>query len=205
MIIEIFDFITNFVIYAINTTGYIGLFLFMIADSCGVPVPSSVVMPFAGFLVAMGKLNFWVVAVVGTFANLVGYSFIYFISLKGGRPLLEKYGKYLLVSKDDLDKADKWFAKYGEVAVFISRLFPVVRTAISFPAGVAKMNFKKFLFFSFWGALGWNIAITFLGVKLQHNWESIRGLVEGFGTVVAVLVLSAVGIYIWRHIKRGAE
>jgi membrane protein DedA with SNARE-associated domain len=202
MIIQLFDFITNFIIQVIKSTGYVGLFLLMAAESCGVPAPSTIVMPFSGFLVAMGKMNFWLVAITGTFANLSGSLLAYYISLKGGRPLLEKYGKYILIAKHDLDEADKWFAKYGEAAVFTSRLLPVIRTYISFPAGVAKMDVKKFLFYSFWGILPWNIAFTFIGIKLENNWEAVRGIVDKFGAIIIILVFLAAGLYIRRHIKK---
>ena len=118
------------------------------------------------------------------------------------RPLLEKYGRYILIGKQDLDKADKWFAKYGEATVFFSRLFPLIRTAISFPAGVAKMNFKKFVVFSFLGSLVWNIVLVFLGIKLQNNWEAVRKIISSFGSVILILFLLAAGLYAWRHIKK---
>ncbi len=201
MVIQLFDFVTNTIIQIVSATGYVGLFLLMVAESCGAPAPSTVVMPFSGFLVATGRMNFWLAALVGTFANLTGSLLVYFISLKGGRPLLEKYGRYILISKQDLDKADKWFAKYGEIAVFFSRLLPVIRTAISFPAGVAKMNFKKFIVFSFLGALIWNIVLVFLGIKLQNNWEVVRKVVSSFGGVIIIFIFLIIGLYIWRHIK----
>jgi len=202
MVIQLFDFITNTIIQIISATGYVGLFLLMVAESCGAPAPSTIVMPFSGFLVATGQMNFWLAVIVGTFANLTGSLLVYFISLKGGRPLLEKYGRYILIGKQDLDKADKWFAKYGEATVFFSRLFPLIRTAISFPAGVAKMNFKKFVVFSFLGSLVWNIVLVFLGIKLQNNWEAVRKIISSFGSVILILFLLAAGLYAWRHIKK---
>ena len=202
MVIQIFDFVTNTIIQVVSATGYVGLFLLMVAESCGAPASSTIIMPFSGFLVAIGRMNFWVAVTVGTLANLTGSILIYFISLKGGRPLLKKYGRYILISNQDLDKSNEWFAKYGEVAVFFSRLFPIIRTAISFPAGVSKMNFKKFIIFSFLGTLLWNIALVFLGVRLQNNWEIIRGIIETFGSVIMVLLFLVIGMYIWHHIKK---
>ena len=201
MVIQIFDFVTNTIIQVVSATGYVGLFLLMVAESCGAPASSTIIMPFSGFLVAIGRMNFWVAVTVGTLANLTGSILIYFISLKGGRPLLKKYGRYILIAHQDLDKSDKWFAKYGEIAVFFSRLLPVIRTAISFPAGVAKMNFKKFIVFSFLGALIWNIVLVFLGIKLQNNWEVVRKVVSSFGGVIIIFIFLIIGLYIWRHIK----
>ena len=144
MITTLIDFLVQLVINIIATTGYAGVFLLMLLESCGVPAPSEAIMPFAGFLVAAHQFSFWLTVLIGALGNLAGSLLAYFICLKGGRPLVEKYGKYILISKYDLDKADVWFKKRGELTVFIGRLLPVVRTYISFPAGIAKMNLKKF-------------------------------------------------------------
>ena len=201
MIAPIINWLVNIVVSAVNFTGYAGIFLLMLAESCGVPAPSEVIMPFAGFLVAQGKLGFWAVVIAGSLGNLAGSLLAYYIGWKGGRPLLEKYGKYVLISRHDLDLAERWFTNYGPAAVFSGRLLPVVRTYISFPAGVAKMEMKRFSLYTFAGALPWSILFTWLGVKMGDNWEQIREKLHNFD--LAIVVLIAVGIiwYVWRHIK----
>ncbi|MBI5413768.1 DedA family protein [Candidatus Peregrinibacteria bacterium] len=174
----------------------------MLIESCGIPFPSEIIMPFAGFLVAIGKMNFIGAVLAGTFGNLAGSLLAYWIGIKGGRPLIEKYGKYVLISLHDLDIADRWFAKRGEAIVFFGRLLPVIRTYISFPAGIAKMNLKKFCIYTFLGALPWSILFTWLGIKMQNNWVLIHEKLESFNMAVLGLVIACVGLYVWRHLKK---
>ena len=201
MLVSIIDFLANFVIQTINVIGYAGIFFLMLAESCGVPMPSEVIMPFSGFLVEAGRLNFWLVVVIGTLGNVAGSILAYYVGLLGGRPLIEKFGRYILISKHDLNLADKWFARFGEWAVLIGRLLPVVRTYISFPAGIAKMNFKKFVGFTLLGTLPWSILFTWLGVKAGKNWEMIRLQLHNFDLLIIILIIVVVVAYIWRHLK----
>lgn len=201
MVTSIIDILANFVIAVIDKIGYFGLFILMFVESCGVLMPSEVIMPFSGFLVANGRLNFWLVAIIGALGNLSGSLLAYWIGYRGGRPLIEKYGKYLLISKHDLDLADRWFSKYGEFTVFISRILPVVRTFISFPAGIAEMNIKTFSIYSFLGALPWTIALTYAGVKMGENWELIRQKLHSFDLAIVIVLVILIVLYIWRHIK----
>lgn len=206
MVAQIIDVLANWVINTIDLMGYTGVFILMLIESCGIPMPSEVIMPFSGFLVATGEFNFWAVVILGTLGNLAGSILAYYIGHKGGRPLIEKYGKYVLISRHDLDIGDKWFTKRGELAVFVGRLLPVVRTFISFPAGIAKMDFKKFCFYTFLGALPWCILFTWLGVKMENNWELIREKLHNFDMTIAVLIVVAIVWYIWRHFRhRKAE
>ncbi|MEI8143312.1 MAG: DedA family protein [Candidatus Berkelbacteria bacterium] len=201
MITTIIDFLANIVIKTIEVSGNFGVFLLMALESCGIPMPSEVIMPFAGYWVALGRLNFWVVVAVGTFGNLTGSLLAYWIAWKGGRPLIEKWGKYILISKHDLDLADKWFAKYGSATVFFGRLLPVVRTYISFPAGIAKMDIKKFAFYTFLGALPWTALFAWLGIKMGENWELVRKTLHNFDMTIAAGVVILVALYVWRHLK----
>lgn len=205
MITHLIEFLANIVISVIDWSGYFGVFFLMLVESCGIPMPSEVIMPFAGFLVAKGKLMFWLVVLLGAFGNLVGSWLAYFIGAKGGRPLLEKYGKYVLISRHDLDLADKWFARYGQLTVFFGRLLPVVRTFISFPAGVAKMNFKKFSFYTLAGALPWSLLFAWLGVKMGNNWDLIRAKLHNFDLLMVFIVLALIIWYVWRHLKHRHE
>jgi membrane protein DedA with SNARE-associated domain len=201
MVTFVVDFLAHIVVGTIDLFGYFGIFFLMVLESCGIPMPSEVIMPFSGFLVVDGKMLLWVIVLAGTFGNLAGSWLAYWIGYKGGRPLIEKYGKYILISKHDLDLADRWFSKYGEWAVFFGRLLPVVRTYISFPAGIAKMNFKTFSIYTFMGALPWTALFAWLGVKMGANWELIREKLHNFDLTILILVILAVTLYIWRHVK----
>jgi len=201
MATQLIDILAQFVINTIDQIGYVGVFVLMALESCGVPVPSEVIMPFSGFVVFSGQMMFWVVVLIGALGNLVGSWIAYWIGYRGGRPLIEKYGKYILISHHDLDLADRWFKKHGEWAVFIGRLLPIVRTYISFPAGIAEMNFKKFSYFTFGGAFIWSALFAWLGVKMGGNWSSIRETLHNFDLLIAVLIILFIGLYIWRHIR----
>ncbi|OGZ26616.1 MAG: alkaline phosphatase [Candidatus Nealsonbacteria bacterium RIFCSPLOWO2_12_FULL_39_31] len=197
----IIDILADVVVRTIDFLGYPGVFFLMLVESCGIPMPSEIIMPFSGFLVAEGKMNFWAVSFVGAFANLAGSLIAYWIGLKGGRALIEKYGKYVLISKRDLDLADRWFMRFGNWTVFFGRLLPVVRTYISFPAGVAKMEMKRFSLYTFAGALLWSILFTWLGVKMGDNWGQIREKLHNFDLAIVVLIVIGITWYVWRHIK----
>ena len=197
----IIDILARVVVQTIDVLGYPGVFFLMLIESCGIPMPSEIIMPFSGFLVAAGKMNFWAVSFVGAFANLAGSLIAYWIGLKGGRALIEKYGKYVLISKHDLDLADRWFMRFGNWTVFFGRLLPVVRTYISFPAGVAKMEMKRFSLYTFAGALPWSILFTWLGVKMGDNWEQIREKLHNFDLAILALIIIGITWYVWRHIK----
>lgn len=193
--------LANFVVNTIHVLGYPGVFFLMLVESCGIPMPSEVIMSFSGFLVADGVMNFWAVVLLGTVGNLVGSLLAYWIGWKGGRPLIEKYGKYILISKHDLDLADHWFAKYGDLTTFIGRILPVVRTYISFPAGISKMNIIRFSIYTFLGALPWCIALTYAGVKMGENWEMIRAKLHKFDLAILIVLILLIALYIYRHIR----
>lgn len=201
MISQIIDILANVTVAIIDFLGLGGVFLLMLVESCGMPMPSEVIMPFAGFLVAQGKMTLFSITIAGTLGNLFGSLIAYYIGLFGGRPFIEKYGRYILISKHDLDLADRWFNKYGDATVFFGRLLPVIRTYISFPAGVAKMDVKKFAFFSFIGALPWCFLFGWLGVKMGNNWELIRQTLHNFDMTILVIVIICIGLYIWRHLR----
>lgn len=201
MITGIVDILAKFVIGVIGVLGYPGIFLLMLAESCGIPMPSEVIMPFSGFLVVDGRMAFWPIVIAGTLGNLIGSLLAYWIGAKGGRPLIEKYGKYILISKHDLNLADRWFKKYGDWTVFFGRLLPVIRTYISFPAGISKMDIRKFSLYTTLGALPWTILFAYLGVKMGANWELIREKLHKFDLSILVILILLIGLYIWRHLK----
>ena len=201
MFTSIIDILAQFVIRTIDVLGYSGVFFLMLIESAGILMPSEIIMPFSGFLVADGKMNFWAVSFIGAFANLAGSLIAYWIGAKGGRVLIEKYGRYVLISKHDLGLADRWFAKFGNLAVFFGRLLPIVRTFISFPSGIAKMEIKRFSLYTFAGALPWSILFTWLGVKMGNNWEQIREKLHNFDLFVLALIIIGGVWFVWRHIK----
>lgn len=193
--------VANWIIHIISSLGYSGVALLMAIESANIPLPSEIIMPFSGFLVAQGHLNLWLTGLAGGVGCVIGSVLSYWIGTVGGRPLIEKYGKYILISHHDLDIADGWFKKHGEMTVFFGRLLPVVRTFISFPAGIAKMNFGRFVVYSFVGSVLWSLFLAYIGEKLGENWESLRGYFHGFDWVILILIVLSIVWYVWRHIK----
>lgn len=201
MFTKLIEILATFVVSLISLTSYGGIFLAMTFESALIPLPSEIIMPFAGFLVQSEKLSFWLVVLAGTFGNLFGSLLAYWLGKKEGYPLLEKYGKYFLVHHEDLRKMHGWFNKYGEITVFLSRLLPVVRTFVSFPAGVAEMNVKKFSVYTFLGSLPWAIALTFTGIKMGEHWKEILNYFHKFDYLIGAVFILGIFWYIKRHLK----
>lgn len=199
MIEMILSTISSWITEFIASAGYTGIIFLMAIESAGIPAPSEIIMPFAGFLVQKSILNFWSVVLFGTLGNLLGSIVAYWVGYWGGRPLVDKYGKYIFLSHRDLNLADRFFDQRGNLTVFIGRLLPVVRTYISFPAGLTKMNFGKFCIYTTLGSLPWCIALTYIGVRLGEHWNQIKEYTRGFDLVI--LVIFVIGIYWWirRH------
>jgi len=170
----------------------------MALESANIPIPSEIIMPFSGYLVFAGKFSFWLVVLAGTLGNLFGSILGYLVGFFGGRPFIEKYGKYFFIYKKDLDKADFWFSKYGQGIVFFSRMLPIIRTFISTPAGVVKMNFRKFCLFTFFGSLPWSLFLTYLGFKAGENWQKLEIYFQKFDWLIIVLILLGVGWWIYQ-------
>jgi len=196
---NIIETLSNFIISVIEQLGYAGVFVGMTLESVGLPIPSEVIMPFAGYVVWEGGLTLIGITVAGTLGCLAGSLIAYYIGLWGGRPLLERYGKYVLISKRELDLADKWFEKYGDRAVFVSRLLPVVRTYISFPAGIVNMDVKKFSLYTVLGSLPWCFGLAYIGVLLGPHWEDIKGLFRYLDIAVIVGIIALVAYLIYRR------
>jgi len=184
MIHDILAAISHWAVEVIATTGYFGVFILMALESCGVPIPSEVIMPFAGFLVAEGRLNAMGVMAAGAVGNVAGSWAAYYIGLKGGRSMIERYGKYLLIAPADVARAQVWFEKYGERSVFIGRCLPVVRTFISFPAGFAAMDLRRFLIYTTLGVIPWCIAFTYVGMYMGARWEELHVYVQKLDWVI---------------------
>jgi membrane protein DedA with SNARE-associated domain len=159
-------------------------------------------MPFAGYLVTTGQFTMLGVTLAGAVGNVAGSIVAYYAGVWGGRPLVERYGPYVLVSRKDIEMADRWFAKYGEAAVFFGRMLPVVRTFISLPAGVARMNFPRFVLFTFIGALPWCYLMAYIGLQMGEQWEHLRDYFHQFDIVIGVGLILAIGYFVWSHWPR---
>ena len=191
-----------------GAVGYAGVMLAMAIESAMIPLPSELILPFAGFLVSDASQlepiggqpwSFWIVVIVATIGNTLGSLVGYAI---GGRPFLERYGKYLLIRQHEIEIADNFFARWGSQTAFFSRLLPIVRTFISFPAGVARMDLRKFIAYSTAGAFLWSIALVWAGVQLGANWEEIRALLQPFDLAIAVGVVVLVVAFVWLRLGR---
>lgn len=198
---EILILLSNFVINTIELIGYWGIFLLMTLESACIPIPSEVIMPFSGFLASSGIFNFWWIVFLGSLGNLVGSLLAYWVGKTGGRALIEKYGRYFLVHPNELDHAQKWFARRGEVTVFFSRMLPIVRTFISLPAGIAEMNLLRFSIYTFLGAIPFNLTLTYIGLILAENWENVKKYFHGLDIIIIILLIGGAVWWIMRQIK----
>ena len=201
MMSAIIGLVTNFIINTISFWGYIGVGSLMAIESACVPLPSEIIMPFAGFLVAQGKFSLLGVSLAGALGCVAGSIVAYAVGAWGGRGFIEKYGKYILISRHDLNIADNFFNKYGSAAIFFSRLLPVVRTFISLPAGIAKMNFSKFAVYSFLGSVPWSYGLAYVGMKLGEHWNTLGVYFHKFDFAIVIIILIGVAWYIRRHLK----
>ena len=208
MIGKIIELLSVLIVATISRLGYAGIVLLMAIESACIPLPSEIIMPFSGYLVYTGRFNIWLVSVAGAFGCVVGSLVAYSVGMYGGRPLIEKYGKYLLISRHDLDLADRWFDRFGEAIVFVSRLLPAIRTFIAFPAGVARMNLKKFVIYTFAGSLPWCLGLAYVGQKLGERWDkdpTLKTLFHRFDFIIGIILALAVAWWVWRHIKHPRE
>ena len=204
MIAKIITILSGFIVATISKMGYIGVVLLMAIESACIPLPSEIIMPFSGYLVSRGEMNLWGVGIAGAVGCVLGSLVAYWVGMYGGRPFIEKYGKYILLSRHDLDIADRWFAKYGEVIVFVSRLLPAIRTFIAFPAGVARMNLPRFVIYTFAGSLPWCLGLAYVGQKLGEQWDkddTLKTWFHRFDFLIGIAGLLFVAWWIWRHIK----
>jgi len=183
-----------------------GVVVLMAIESACIPLPSEVVMPLSGWMLikerGFGVLYNLIAGFYGAAGCTIGSLIAYWVGARGGRPLLERYGKYVLITRHDLDRADRWFERYGEWTIFFSRLLPVVRTFISFPAGVARMHLGKFVIYTFVGSFPWCLGLAFGGYQLGEHWEQIRAIMRPFDVPIIIAFLILVALYIRQHIRR---
>lgn len=199
---QIFQWTVNM----ISDLGYWGIYFAMMIESASIPLPSEIIMGFAGYLVNLGEMNVWIAGIVGALGNISGSTIMYVLGLKGGRPIIDKYGKNLHVTPERMEKVDGWFAKWGDELVFVSQLMPGVRTFVSLPAGILKVNFPKFIVYTFVGAWIWCTGLAYVAWKisesLQSNWDAVLLVLEEkmvFLKYGVVGIVAIVAIYLgWK-------
>jgi membrane protein DedA with SNARE-associated domain len=199
---QILVLLATFVIWIISTLGYAGIVVAMAIESACIPLPSEVIMPFSGYLVSQGRFSLWGVSVAGALGCTLGSAVAYAAGAYGGRPFILEYGRYFLISAQELDRADRWFARYGMAATFISRLLPVIRTFISLPAGIARVPFPPFLAYAFLGSLPWSWVLAYVGMLLGEHWERVGGVLHSLDMVIVLALVAGVAWFLWRHWPR---
>ena len=194
-----------------GSVGYLGVLAAMSIESAMIPLPSELILPFAGFLISdptqvepltHGRWEFWVVVLVATIGNTIGSCIGYAIGAYGGRPFLHRWGRYLLIREHEIDAAERFFARYGSATAFLTRLLPVVRTFISFPAGVARMPIGRFIAYSTAGAFLWSTALVFAGTQLGAHWQDIRHALQPFDLLIVVIAVALVALFVWWRLGR---
>ncbi len=196
---EILAWVASLIIGIISSCGYLGIAFLMALASCHIPVSSEIILVFSGYLVFVGQFDFKLVILFASAGELLGALVAYYIGFYGGRPLIGKFGKYILISGHDLDRIENWFSKYGSKAVFLCRFLPLIRAYSSFPAGLAKMNIKKFIIYTFGGSLLWSGFFTYIGFKLGENWSELEIYFRKFNILIGVLILVGIIWFIKKH------
>ena len=199
---QLVEFLTNL----FQTIGWFGVVVIMALESANIPIPSEVTMPLSGWMLVQAKgLTAWSAFLLGGWWGAVGCTLgsvvSYALGAWGGRPLVERYGRYIMVHEEDLEKADRWFARWGDWAAFVSRLLPIVRTFISFPAGVVRMSFWRFIAYSFVGSFIWCALLALGGFYFGEHWEELRAIMRPFDIPIAIAILAAVAYYVLRHVR----
>jgi membrane protein DedA with SNARE-associated domain len=199
------ELVGGYIIHFISQLGYAGVFFLMFLESACIPIPSEVTMPFSGSLVVAGIFNLWIVVLVGTLGNLAGSLTAYALGAWGQeavvRKVIVKYGKYVLISEHEYDQSERWFRNHGELIVLLSRVLPVLRTFISLPAGVAKMNMTRFIVYTSVGSFIWSLILTEIGVILGNNWNSLEVYFRKFDIVIVIIGVATVVWYIQHKLQ----
>lgn len=200
--------LVSYVVAVISTAGYLGVAGLMAIESACIPLPSEIIMPFAGYLVSVGRFSLIGAATAGAIGCNIGSTIAYLVAAYGGRAAFERWGRYVLVRHEELDRAEKFFAQYGAATVFIGRLLPVIRTFISFPAGLARMPMLKFQIYSFVGSWPWCFVLAYVGMVLGARWDSdptLRRLFHEFDAVIVAIVVAGCAWFVWsrwREVRR---
>ena len=198
-----------FCIAVISGGGYLGIVGLMALESAATPLPSEIIMPFAGYLVTTGRFDLWLVATAGAIGCNVGSTIAYAFGAYGGRPMAERYGRYVFVGRGELDRMDRFFARYGNLSIFVARLLPGVRTFISLPAGIARMPMLPFQAYTFLGSWPWCFALAYVGLKLGERWDSdpaLQAFMHRFQTVVVMAILGCIAAAaVWKFRGRSRQ
>jgi len=205
---KIIAVLAHFIITVISSTGYLGVALLMGIESACIPLPSEIIMPFAGYLVYTGRFQLFWVATAGAIGCNLGSVVAYWIGAYGGRPLVERFGRYVLLSRHDLDRTTYFFEKYGSITVFLARLLPVVRTFIALPAGIAKMPQLRFHVYTFIGSWPWCFALAYVGKQLGDRWNTDPRFHEWFHRfhlVVELALVAGIVWFVWTHWKKSTR
>jgi membrane protein DedA with SNARE-associated domain len=200
MIDQIISGLAAWIVAVISAAGYGGVVFLMAVESACIPLPSEVIMPFAGYLVSLGQFSLIGAATAGALGCNIGSTVAYYVAAKGGRPALERWGRYVLIGRTELERTDRFFERYGVAAVFFGRLLPVVRTFIAFPAGLARMPMLKFQIYTFLGSWPWCFALAYIGSLLGKRWDSdptFRKLFHDFDAIIAVIVTAGFVWFVW--------
>jgi membrane protein DedA with SNARE-associated domain len=208
MIDQIISVLAAWIVEIISAAGYGGVVFLMAIESACVPLPSEVIMPFAGYLVSVGQFSLIGAATAGALGCNVGSTIAYYVAAKGGRPALERWGQYVLFGRAELERTDLFFERYGVAAVFFGRLLPVVRTFIAFPAGLVRMPMLKFQIYTFLGSWPWCFALAYIGSLLGARWDSdptFRKLFHDFDAVIAVILVAGFAWFIWSRWRDSRE
>ena len=201
MIEKILAPVVAFIAAVIGALSYPGIILLMAIESACIPLPSEAIMPFAGYLVSLGKMNLWLAGLAGAVGCNLGSIVGYWLGARGGRPAILRYGRYVLMSRHELERVERWFERWGEITVFVARLLPVVRTFIAFPAGMAKMNQLRFHVYTFLGSLPWCLVLAYVGKKLGDNWASIKVYFHKADFIIIGLCVLGVVWFVWNRVK----
>ncbi|MDR3559355.1 MAG: DedA family protein [Candidatus Pacebacteria bacterium] len=196
---KILSLLAGFIIGGISTLGYSGVALMMAIESMCVPLPSEIIMPFSGYLVSQGQFTLLGITLAGAVGSLIGSVAAYWVGWWLEKDYLLKYGKYIFITHHDLDAAEKFFGRYGDAAIFFSRMLPVVRTFISLPAGISRMNFKKFAAYTFLGSLPWCLALGYAGQKMGDNWDTLGAYFHKFDAIIGILIIIGAAWFLERH------
>jgi len=205
---KILALLVELVTRVIGDGGYAGIVVLMAINSAGVPLPSELIMPFSGYVVYLGRFNLFLVATVGMVGCNLGSALAYWIGAKGGRPLVERYGKWVLMSHHDLDRMTWFFQKYGSIAVLLARMMPLVQTFISFPAGIARMPRLRFHIYTSLGSWTWYICLAYVGMKLGEKWHTDPRLYQvfhRFHLAVEIALVAGMAWFLWAHLSRGRQ
>ena len=197
--------IAGFVIATISAGGYLGIVALMAIESACIPLPSEIIMPFSGYLVSTGRFDLILAATAGAVGCNVGSTVAYFVGRHGGRPLVERWGAYIFMSRRELEAADRFFARFGGFAVLIGRLLPVIRTFIALPAGIARMKQLPFQVYTFVGSWPWCFALAYVGYRLGQRWDSdprLREIMHRFDYLVLALIVLAAGFFLWHRLRQ---